>query len=81
MAACGRDAIVRGARRAVGRARAQPRALPEPIASRVRHGGFVRGAELFDNAAFRRLARRGGGDGPVQRLLLERGYAALHDAR
>ena len=27
-------------------------ALSEPMASRVRHGGFVVGAELADNAAF-----------------------------
>ena len=50
MVACGCDAIVQvpATRWDV---RAQP-TLPEPIASRVRHGGFVRGAELVDNAAF-----------------------------
>ena len=50
MGGCGGDAVMQ-----VPVARwdmhAQP-ALPEPIASRVRHAGFVRGAELADNVAF-----------------------------
>ena len=55
-------------------------ALPEPIASRVRHTGFVSGAELVDNAAFAVSAAEAAAMDPCQRLLLEHGYMALHDA-
>ena len=64
VAACGATCIVRGARRAVGRARAAARS-PEPVASRVRHGGFVRRRGARRQRGVRRLAGRGGGDGPV----------------
>ena len=48
LVACGCDAIAQ-----VPAARWDaPPAFPEPIASRVRHAGFVRGSELADNAAF-----------------------------
>ena len=56
------------------------RALPEPVSSRVRHGGFVRGAELADHAAFALSPAEAAAMDPCQRLLLERGYAALHAA-
>merc|ERR1711995_85714 len=59
---------------------AQP-ALPEPTASRMQHGGFMRGAELADNAAFGVSPAEAAAMDPCQRLLLERGYASLHDAR
>ena len=79
MVACGCDAIVQ-----VPATRwdvhAQP-TLPEPIASRVRHTGFVRGAELADNAAFGVSPAEAAAMDPCQRLVLEFGYAALHDAR
>ena len=55
-------------------------ALPEPIASRARHAGFVRGAELADNAAFAVSPAEAAAMDPCQRLVLESGYAALHDA-
>ena len=76
--ACGYDAItqVPAARWDV---HAQP-ALSESIASRVRHGGFVVGAELADNAAFAVSPAEVVAMDPCQRLLLEHGYAALHDA-
>ena len=55
-------------------------ALPEPIASRVRHLGFVWGAELADNTSFGVSPSEAAAMDPCQRLVLERGYAALHDA-
>ena len=58
---------------------AQP-ALPEPTASRVRHLGFVRDAELADNVAFAVSPSEAAAMDPCQRLVLERGYSALHDA-
>merc|ERR1711965_637518 len=54
--------------------------LPEPIASRVRHTGFVRGAELADNAVFAISRAEAAAMDPCQRLVLEFGYAALRDA-
>jgi hypothetical protein len=78
MAACGRDAIVQvPAVRWVLGAHAS---LPKPIASRVRHTGFVRGAELADNAAFAISPTEAAAMDPCQRLVLEFGYAALHGA-
>ena len=76
--ACGRDAITQ-----VPAARWDVHAvasLPEPVASRVRHGGFVCGAELANSAAFSVSAAEAAAMDPCQRLLLERGYAVLHDA-
>jgi NAD(P)-dependent dehydrogenase (short-subunit alcohol dehydrogenase family) len=62
MVSCGSDAIVQ-----VPTSRwdvtAQP-TLPEPFASRVRHAGFVQGAELADNAAFS-VAGGGFGNGSM----------------
>ena len=60
---------------------AQP-VLPESIASRVRHGGFmVEGTEgtLVDNAMFGVSPSEAASMDPQQRLLLERGYSALHE--
>eukprot|EP00966_Prymnesium_polylepis_P336661 7391690-Prymnesium_polylepis.1 len=54
--------------------------LVEPIASKVRHTGFVHGAELADNTAFNISPSETVAMDPCQRLLLERGYEALHDA-
>ena len=54
--------------------------LAEPVASRVRHLGFVRDAELADNAAFGVSHSEASAMDPCQRLVLERGYAALADA-
>ena len=55
-------------------------ALSEPIASRVRHAGFVQGAEFADNAIFAVSPAEAAAMDPCQRLILERGYEALHDA-
>ena len=54
--------------------------LLEPLASRMRHAGFVRGAELADNMAFGISPVEAAAMDPCQRLLLERGYEALHGA-
>jgi acyl transferase domain-containing protein len=54
--------------------------LSEPAASRVRHYGLVRNAELVDNAAFAVSPAETLAMDPQQRLLLEQGYAALHNA-
>jgi NADPH:quinone reductase-like Zn-dependent oxidoreductase/3-oxoacyl-(acyl-carrier-protein) synthase len=76
--ACGCDAMMQ-----VPAARwdvhAQP-ALPEPMASRVRYNGFVCGAELVDHAVFAVSPAETAAMDPCQRLVLEFGYAALHDA-
>ena len=52
--------------------------LPEPIASRVRHAGFLLGAELADNAVSGVSPAEAAAMDPCQRLVLEFGYAALH---
>ena len=54
--------------------------LPEPIASRTRHGGFVNGAELTDNVAFAVSPAEATAMDPCQWLVLEYGYAALRNA-
>ena len=54
-------------------------ALAEPLASRVRHGGFVHGAQLVDSAAFGVSPAEAAAMDPCQRLLLERGYSVLHN--
>ena len=53
-------------------------AEPEPAASRMRHGGFIRNAELFDNEHFGIRTNEASAMDPQQRLLLERGYMGLH---
>ena len=47
---------------------------------RCRHGGFVAGAERFDNRCFNVSPAEAAAMDPQQRLLLERGYEALHSA-
>jgi 3-oxoacyl-(acyl-carrier-protein) synthase len=78
MVACGRGVItqVPATRWDV---HSQP-SLAEPVASRVRHLGFVRDAQLADNAAFGVSHSEAAAMDPCQRLVLERGYAALADA-
>ena len=55
-------------------------ALAEPVASRVRHTGFVWGVDLADNTAFGVSPAEAAAMDPCQRLVLEVGYTALHDA-
>lgn len=52
--------------------------LSESIGSRVRHGGFVEGSELFDSSCFKISPAEAAAMDPQQRLVLESGYAALH---
>lgn len=54
--------------------------LPELIKSRTRHTGFVVGAQLADNVAFAISPAETAVMDPCQRLVLERGYVALHSA-
>ena len=54
--------------------------LPEPYASKVRHGHFVSGAQLCDAAAFSLSSAEAYATDPHQRILLEHGYQTLHDA-
>ena len=54
---------------------------PSAVALRVRHGGFVRGAERFDHRCFGLSVAEAVTMDPQQRLVLEQGYAALHAAR
>ena len=53
---------------------------PPEVASRVRHGGFLYDAELFEHGFFSVSAAEAAAMDPQQRQLLERGYKALHAA-
>ena len=55
-------------------------AASEGVNIRLRHGGFVRGAQCFANRAYSISPAEVVAMDPQQRLLLERGYEALHAA-
>ena len=78
MAACGSSAITQ-----VPSMRWAPDAEPpqsKSIAHRMRHLGALQGADLVDNVAFEISLAEATAMDPCQRLLLHRGYAALHSA-
>lgn len=52
--------------------------LLEPMALRLRHGGFCRRLDLIDNFTFGVSAAETVAMAPEQRLLLEHGYSAFH---
>ncbi len=76
MAGCGHDAILQVP---VARWDVNTQSvLPEPVASRLRHTGFLLGAELADCDAFAVPPAEAAAMDPCQRLALELGYSALH---
>ena len=56
------------------------RGSPSEVSSRVRHGGFLLGAELFEHSFFSVSLAEASAMDPQQRQLLECGYAALRAA-
>ena len=52
--------------------------LPPEVACRVRHGGFLRAAELFEHGFCSISAAEAAAMDPQQRQLLECGYSSLH---
>ena len=79
---CGRDllCVIPLARWDVEQAARDLVGSPPEVASRVRHGGFLRDAELFEHGFFSISAAEAAAMDPQQRQLLERGYSALHSA-
>ena len=51
-----------------------------PAASALHFGGFMQGVELHDNVRFGISSSEAASMDPQQRLILERGYEALHSA-
>merc|ERR1712185_68535 len=82
MSHCGRDllCVIPLTRWDVDQATLDLIGSPPEVASRVRHGGFLRGAELFEHGFFSVSAAEAAAMDPQQRQLLERGYGALHAA-
>merc|ERR1712185_783294 len=79
---CGRDLlrIIPLARWDVEQAALDLASSPPEVASRVRHGAFLHGTELFEHGFFGISAAEAAAMDPQQRQLLERGYTALHGA-
>ena len=82
MSHCGRDllCVIPLSRWDVEQAALDLVGAPPEVASRVRHGGFLCNAELFEHGFFRISAAEAAAMDPQQRQLLERGYSALHSA-
>ena len=80
---CGRDLlrVIPSSRWDVEQAAADLHGSPPEVASRVRHGAFLVGAQLFEHGFFSISAAEALAMDPQQRQLLERGYMALHAAR
>ena len=57
-----------------------PTELSSVLASCVRHGGFILGAQRFDNRAFGTSPASAGAMDPQQRLLLDVGMLSLSSA-
>ena len=53
---------------------------PPEVKSRVQHGAFLCGADLFEHSFFSTSGAEAVAMDPQQRQLLERGYSALHGA-
>ena len=79
---CGRDllCVIPAARWDVEEAARASQGVPAAVASRVRHGAFLRSAELFAHSFFSISSAEAVAMDPQQRQLLERGYVALHSA-
>ena len=78
MAACGHNTIGEVPASRWDSASVAPRS--DDVDARVRHGGFLVGAERFDRTFFGVSPAEAAAMDPQQRLLLERGYEALHAA-
>ena len=82
MSHCGRDllCVIPLSRWDVEQAALDLVGAPPEVASRVRHGGCLCNAELFEHGFFRISAAEAAAMDPQQRQLLECGYSALHSA-
>ncbi|KAL3928955.1 MAG: hypothetical protein SGPRY_002169 [Prymnesium sp.] len=82
MAHCGADLFteIPSTRWDLERSLKDLKGLSEEVSKRARHGGFLLDAHLFDASFFGISKLEATSIDPNQRLLLERGYAALHEA-
>merc|ERR1712185_777226 len=82
MSHCGRDllCVIPLARWDVEQAAIDLAGSPPEVTSRVRQGGFLCDAELFEHGFFGISAAEVAAMDPQQRQLLERGYSSLHAA-
>ena len=80
MSHCGSDLVsqIPAVRWSVEAVNFEVEGFPSEVASRVRHGSFLREAQLFDSPFFAISVAEAAVMDPQQRLLLERGYMALH---